>query len=57
MTETTTIEISIEDYNKLHALSERLTKILKHPVSLKKAFSIVLSVKSIDQQISELMLE
>ena len=57
MTETTTIEISIEDYNKIHDLSERLTKILKHPVSLKKTIAIVLSVKSIDQQVSELMLE
>ena len=57
MTETTTIEISIEDYNKLHNLQTRLEAILKKSISIKKTLSIVLSVKSLDQELSELMLE
>jgi hypothetical protein len=57
MTETTTIEIAMEDYNTLHKLKERIEAIIKNPISLKKTLSIVLSVKSLDQQLSELMLE
>jgi predicted CopG family antitoxin len=57
MADTTTIEIAMEDYNTLHKLKERITAIIKNPISLKKTLSIVLSVKSLDQQLSELMLE
>lgn len=57
MTETTTIEISMEDYNILHSIKTRIELILKKSISLKKTLSIVLSVKSLDQQLSELMLE
>jgi hypothetical protein len=57
LTETTTIEISMEDYNILHSIKTRIELILKKSISLKKTLSIVLSVKSLDQQLSELMLE
>jgi hypothetical protein len=58
MTEqTTTVEIAMRDYKELQSLQKGIAKILKKPISLKKTLSIVLSVKSLDQQLSELMLE
>jgi hypothetical protein len=54
---TTTIEISIETYNECHNLKERIEKIVKKTISFDKLLKIMLSVKSIDQQLSEMMLE
>jgi len=58
MTEdTTTIEISMEDYKELQSIKEKIEKILRKPISLKKTLSIVLKVKDLRSAIEELMLE
>jgi len=58
MTEdTTTVEISMEDYKELHSIKEKIDKILRKPISLKKTLSIVLKVKDLRSAIEELMLE
>jgi hypothetical protein len=54
---TTTIEVSIETYNECHSLKEKIEKIVKKTISFDKLLKIMLSVKSIDQQLSEMMLE
>jgi len=54
---TTTIEISIETYNTLHSYQEKIAKIIRKPISLNKTLAIILSVKSLDEQLTELMLE
>jgi tRNA(Ser,Leu) C12 N-acetylase TAN1 len=57
MTETTTIEIAMEDYKELQSIKEKIEKILRKPISLKKTLSIVLKVKDLRSAIEELMLE
>jgi len=47
-TKTTTIEISIETYNKLHSLKLTLEEIFKTNVSLDRALQVLLSPKIID---------
>jgi len=57
MTETTTIEIAMEDYKELQSIKKKLEIILGKPFSLKKTLSIVLKVKDLRSAIDELMLE
>jgi hypothetical protein len=55
---TTTIEISMETYEIIHSAKMQIEKILhKKNVSIDKVLKIAFAMKSLDAQLSELMLE
>jgi hypothetical protein len=56
--QTTTIEISTPNSERLHSLAEKLQKILrKKKVSLDQAISVLLTTKSVEETISDMILE
>lgn len=54
---TTTIEISIETYEKLHSLKTKIEKVVGKPISFDKLCQIVFSLKDFNEMLSELMTE
>lgn len=54
---TTTIEVSIETYDIIHSAQTQIEKILRKNVSIDKVLKIAFAMKSLDAQLSELMLE
>jgi hypothetical protein len=54
---TTTIEVSIETYEIIHSAKTQIEKILRKNVSIDKVLKIAFAMKSLDSQLSELMLE
>ena len=55
---TTTIEVSMETYEIIHSAQTQIEKILrKKNVSIDKVLKIAFAMKSLDAQLSELMLE
>lgn len=58
MTETTTIEISIESRDRLHTIQEALKKILrKKQVGADDALRVLLAVKPLDVVLQDMILE
>ena len=58
ITPTTTIEISIATRDKLYSLGQEIAKIArKRSLSFDQTINILLSAKTLDQQISELILQ
>jgi hypothetical protein len=53
----TTIEISIETYEKLHSLKLKIEKVVGKPISFDKLCQIIFSVKDFNEMLSELMTE
>jgi 2-hydroxy-3-keto-5-methylthiopentenyl-1-phosphate phosphatase len=57
VTETTTIEITITNRDKLHSIADSLQKILrKRHVSLDEALAVLLTVKSLDVVLQDMIL-
>jgi hypothetical protein len=54
---TTTIEISIETYDKLYSLKSKIEKVVNKSISFDKLCQIIFSVKDFNEMISELMTE
>lgn len=54
---TTSLEISIATYDKLHGFQHQIEQILRKKVSLDKTINIILTIKSIDQQLADIILE
>jgi len=54
---TTTIEISIENYDKLHSIKKQLDKIVKKKLSLNKIISILVCAKQLEDQLIEMQVE
>lgn len=54
---TTTIELSIENYNKLHSLRRQLEKIVKKKLSYDKVIGILVCAKQLEDQLLEIQLE
>lgn len=53
----TTIEISIETYEKLHSLKTKIEKVVGKPISFDKLCQIIFSVKDFNEMLSELLTE
>lgn len=57
MTEVTSIEVSLENANKLRGICKNLEQILnKKHVSLDQALSVILSIKHTEEAISDMVL-
>lgn len=57
MTDTTTVQISIENSNKLYNICKNLEQILnKRKVSIDQALSVILSVKHVEEAIADMVL-
>lgn len=53
---TTTIEVSIEVYDKIHSVAEQIAKIThKKSISLNQALKIMFATQPLDQILQELM--
>lgn len=52
-----TMNVSPQNYGELCAVQKKIEKILHKPISLDKVLSIVLAVKSVDDVLSDLVLE
>ena len=52
-----TLSVNTQNYEKLCALQRKLEQILERNVSLDETLNIVLTVKSLDSQLEEMMLE
>lgn len=53
--ETTTIEVSIETYDKLHSIQKKIEEILNHKTSLDKVIKIILAINPEDALVAELL--
>lgn len=54
---TTTIEISIENHDKLHSIKKQLDKIVKKKLSLNKVIAILVCAKQLEDQLIEMQVE
>lgn len=53
---TTTIEVSIEVYDKIHSVAEQISKIVhKKSISLNQALKIMFATQPLDQILQEIM--
>jgi len=52
-----TLSVSVQNHEKLRSIQKKIERILKRDVSLDEVLSIVLAVKSIDEVLSELLIE
>jgi dsDNA-binding SOS-regulon protein len=58
MSKTTTTEISIDVYDKLHSVADRIAQIVhKKTISLNQALKIMFATQSLDQILQELTQE
>jgi len=57
MNKTTTIEISMENYKKIHSIKKQLDKIVRKKLSYDKIIGILLCAKQLEDQLIEMQLE
>jgi hypothetical protein len=57
MKETTSLEISIATQGKLHNIQHQIEQVLRRKVSLDQTINIILIIKSIDQQLADIIAE
>lgn len=55
--QTTTIELSMKNYDKLHSIKTKLEKITHKSLSFDKTVSILLTARPLDLMLEEMMLE
>lgn len=55
----TTIEISIETYNRLHAIGQKIEEIVhkRHHISFDETLKVMLTVKPLDETLDSILLE
>jgi len=53
---TTTIEVSIETYTKLHSVRSKLEEITRQSISFNQALQILLTAKPLDLMLEEMIL-
>jgi len=54
---TSTIEISIENINKIHSIKKQLEKIVRKKLSYDKVIGILLCAKQLEDQLIEMQVE
>jgi len=57
LTDTTTIELSRQTYDKLHSVQMNLKKILNRNITLSQVLDVLLSVKHVEEAIADIVLD